>query len=103
MVPTNLDLDWSFRPLSTWFRLTTGINLMEQNEVNKRTRVYQLLCLFINILSQIWVIYQVMNGLPLVTFTTPGPSTLTKMWNAWIDYLNWAIAAICEFIKANPK
>ena len=93
MVPTDVNLDWSFRPLSTWFRLTTGINLMEQNEVNKRTRVYQLLCLLINILSQIWVIYQVMNGLP---FTTPGPLTLTKMWSAWIDYLNWTIATICD-------
>jgi hypothetical protein len=97
MVPTDVNLDWSFRPLIIWLRITTGINLMEQNVTGKKTRVYQLLCLLINFLSQFWVVYHLMNDLQFLTYLTPGPLTLTKVWNVWIDYLNWAVAGVGEF------
>ena len=95
MVLSNIDLDWSFRPLTSWLKFTTGIHLQDQNN-NGKIRFRQLFCLMLSIISQIFLIRQFFYDIvPAVQFLKPNDRlTMTRMWNVAIDYINWTVVSL---------
>ena len=92
---TDANLKNCFMPLNTWFRWSTGVNLLATNKSSWKIKFYQFACLFVHFVCQIVVIDHLIRD-PASLTVTLGPSNLTatKVWNAVIDYLNWTVVAL---------